>query len=112
MLGNSLFQLSIKTNVLHYLPTVNDSQTTLVGYRSLHDFSKFKFDDDHVVFRQTSEIFMLYLFLGYFFVFGVFLITHSKQDIFDSSVFIRNVLKWTLFEDQTARVAVLRTELE
>ena len=100
--------------MLHYIPAIQNKQrTTLVGYKALFNFNKMKFrKTGEVIFKKTSIVYQLYLFLVYFACLFLFLIYFSKKNLYDSSQFAKNILKWVFLKDRTARVEVLKSELE
>lgn len=96
----SLFNLNIKTDYLNYISAANVAQTTLIGYKALSEFSKFKFREKEILFKRTSLLYLLYLFMAYFSVFCLFLIYYSKDDIFDVGQFVKSISKWVLLNDR------------
>lgn len=109
---NSLFRLSIKNeNTLYYLPREqNDSKgINIIGYHSMQEFSKFEIDHEKIIFKRTSQFYQLYLFLGYFFGFVLITIFFQKKNLFDSMKFVKNLIKWIIFENPQSRLQVLRT---
>ena len=75
----------------------------------LSDFSKFQIDDGKIIFKRTSQLFLLYLFLAYYFAICFFIILINRNDNFKTMEFVRNILSWVMWKDNAARIEVLRT---
>lgn len=111
--GDYIFKMKIEGNVINYLPAVeNKERVTLIGYKALYEFSKFKFDEESIIFKRTTYIYQLYLFLAYFTLLSVFLIYTTRKNIYDSSQFVKHALKWVFLKDRGSRIEVLKSELQ
>jgi hypothetical protein len=65
-----------------------------------------------VVFKCTSLVYQLYLFLLYFVFLFLFLIFLTKKSINETGQFVKHILRWVLMKDMQSRVEVLKSELE
>lgn len=110
--GDYIFKLALPGNVVRYLPAIQNLQRlTLVGYKALYEFNKFKFNENEVIFKRTSQMFQLYLFLLYFLFLTLFLMFISRRNLYESGMFVKNILKWAFLKDRTSRIEVLKAEL-
>lgn len=83
---------------------------TYVGYKSLKSFNKMRFlKTGGVVFKSTSLVYQFYLFFLYFTIVFLLLFFLCRKNIYDSSQFIRNILKWVFLKDMASRVEVLKS---
>lgn len=86
---------------------------TQVGYKALYLFNKIKFrKSGEIIFKRTSLVYQLYLFLIYFTCLFIFLMYLTKKSLYDSSQFIKHILRWVFFKDRVSKVEVLKSELE
>jgi hypothetical protein len=83
-----------------------------VGYKALYEFNKFKFDESNIIFKRTSQIYQLYLFLAYFILLTLFLVFISRRNLYETGVFAKHLLKWAFLKDRISRIEVLKSELE
>lgn len=110
--GDYIFKLSLASPLLHYLPAVKNLQRlTMVGYRALYEFNKFKFSENEIIFKRTSQVYQLYLFLLYFVLLTLFLMFVSRRNLYESGLFVKHLLKWAFLKDRASRVEVLKSEL-
>jgi hypothetical protein len=112
--GDYIFKIKLSNNVLHYIPAIQNKQRmTLVGYKALFNFNKMKFRrTGEFVLKRTSLVYQLYLFLFYFASLFLFLIYVTRKNLYESSQFVKHILKWVFLKDRTSRVEVLKSELE
>lgn len=111
MKDSYLFYLDIKMDKLHYIPSNSSNTANLIGIRALTDFSRFQPEDNSIIFKRTSILYMVYLFFGYFFIVVLGMILFCRKNIFASMKFVHNIFNWAFFKDNNARIEVLRTEL-
>lgn len=82
MRGKSILEIEIKTEIINYIPRTNSSESiNFIGYKAFKKFSKFEIDENVITFKRTSQLYQLYLFLGYFFVFTLVFIILSKAKL-------------------------------
>jgi hypothetical protein len=87
----------------------NEKQSSKIGISLLSEFSKFQIDQHKIIFKRTSQLFLLYIFLAYYFALCLFIVIKNKEDNFKTLQFIRNIISWVVWKDNAARVEVLRT---
>ena len=110
--GDYIFKIVLSGNTLKYLPAIkNIDRYTLIGYKALYEFNKFKFDQDQIIFKRTSLVYQLYLFLLYFLLLTLFLVFISRRNLYDSAMFVKHILKWGFLKDRMSRIEVLKSEL-
>jgi hypothetical protein len=104
--GDYIFKIKLGENIINYIPAIHNKQRiTLVGYKAFHLFNKIKFrKTGEVVFKRTSLVYQLYLFLIYFTCLITFLLYLTKKSLYDSSQFVKHILKWVMFKDRVSRV--------
>lgn len=53
--GDYIFKLVLTAPVIHYIPAVRNLQRrTLVGYKALYEFNKFRFSESgEIIFKRT-----------------------------------------------------------
>jgi len=109
-----IFKIKLGENTLHYIPAIQNKQRmTMVGYKALHLFNKMKFrKSGDIIFKRTSLVYQLYLFLVYFTCLLLFLVFVIRKSLNDSTQFVKNILRWVFLKDRNARVEVLKSELE
>jgi hypothetical protein len=77
---------------------------SLIGYRALKDFNKFKFNGEEIIFKRTSLLYQLYLFLAYFGILTILLILLTKRHLFDTGQFVKNIYRMAFLKDRNARM--------
>jgi hypothetical protein len=108
--GDYIFKISLRGNSINYLPAIkNIDRFTLIGYKALYEFNKFKFNENEIIFKRTSLIYQLYLFLVYFMLLTLFLVFISRRNLYDSGMFIKHILKWVFLKDRNSRIEVLKS---
>jgi hypothetical protein len=112
ILGKYIFEVDIKTDEIHFIPRLNSSEsTTIIGFKALRKFSKFEVDADVFAFKRTLQLYQLYVFLAYFFLFTIIFLILSRSKLEESMLFVRSIIDWIIFHNRQARIRVLRTEL-
>ena len=109
-----IFKLDLNGHVLYYTPALqNPNRTTYIGYRAITGYNKLAFlKNGSIQFKSTSMVYQLVIFMVYFIVLFGFLFYYLKKNLFDTSLFVKNIFKWMFFKDHAAKVEVLRSELE
>lgn len=112
--GDYIFKIALSAPVIHYIPAVRNLQRrTLVGYKALYEFDKFRFSENgEIIFKRTEQVYQLYLFVAYFVALSLFLVFVSRRNLFESGQFVKHILKWTFLKDRLSRIEVLKSELE
>ena len=67
--------------------------------------------ENEIIFKRTSQLYQLYLFLAYFVAFTLVFLILFRRNFTDSMKFVTNVVSWVIFQNPEARIRVLRTEL-
>jgi hypothetical protein len=112
ILGKYIFETDIQTDQIHYIPRSNSSEsTTIIGFRALKKFSKFEVIGDVIAFKRTLQLYQLYMFLAYFFLYTIAFLVISRSKLEESMLFVRSIINWIVFHNRQARLRVLRTEL-
>lgn len=115
MSGTYLFKVDTekltKNKLLNYMSesqydiyASSTKQPTRIGMGLLSEFSKFQIDESRIIFKRTSQLFLLYLFLAYYFGICLFIIITNRSDNFKTIQFVRNIISWVAFKDNNARI--------
>lgn len=104
--GNYIFKIKLSNNKLNYIPALdNKERVTLIGYKALEYFNKMRFlNTGEIVFKCTSLIYQIYLFFLYFVGLFLFLVFVNRKNLYDTSLFVRHILRWVFFKDMSSRV--------